>query len=277
MARVKPIQIDSMASHSQGVKAKKHLGQHFLNDHSIAERIAQSVQCLDPAAIILEIGPGTGALTRPLIDRFGTAVLALDVDSESVSFLRSAPWMDQNLVLEADFLRMQPTDLPDPKKKLVITGNFPYNISSQILFKLLDWREQSLELTGMFQKEVAERVCAQHGSKTYGILSVLIQTYFEAEYLFTVPPHVFTPPPKVQSGVLRLLRRKEALAPEIPYAHLKRVTKAAFNQRRKTLRNALKSGGLDINGVPSETLSLRAEQLSPSEFAQLAVAIPGTP
>jgi len=266
-----------MAAHSQGVRAKKHLGQHFLNDHSIAERIAQSVQCEDSSAIILEIGPGTGALTQPLINRFGKAVLALDVDGESVEFLQTASWIDKSQVMEADFLRMQTTDLPDPTKELVVTGNFPYNISSQILFKLLDWREQSVELTGMFQKEVAERVCATHGSKTYGILSVLIQTYFDAEYLFTVPPHVFTPPPKVQSGVLRLLRRKEPLEPEVPYAHLKRVTKAAFNQRRKTLRNALKSGGLQIDGVPLETLGLRAEQLSPADFATLAAAIPRTP
>jgi 16S rRNA (adenine1518-N6/adenine1519-N6)-dimethyltransferase len=137
----------------------------------------------------------------------------------------------------------------------------------------LEWRENCLEVVGMFQKEVAERVCAPHGSKVYGILSVLLQTYFETEYLFTVPPHVFIPPPKVQSGVIRLV--KKPIGPEaVPYKHLKRVTKAAFNQRRKTLRNALRSGGLDITHVSETFLTQRAEQLSPEDFSVLAASIP---
>mgnify|MGYP000887189177 CR=1 FL=1 len=261
-----------MAHKSHGVKAKKHLGQHFLNDESVALRIVESIQSVQQGSNLLEIGPGTGALTRHLVHRFGQAVLALEVDKESVAFLKEAPWIESNQVVQADFLAMKESELA-PSGNIIVAGNFPYNISSQILFKFLDWRERGTELVGMFQKEVAERICAPHGSKTYGILSVLVQTFYHAEYLFTVPPHVFTPPPKVQSGVLRLTQKTES-TDHINYAHLKRITKAAFNQRRKTLRNALKSGGLIIDGVHPDFLGLRAEQLSPGQFLQLADSIP---
>lgn len=256
-----------MVAKSNGVKAKKHLGQHFLEDPSVAERIAAAVQTNDSEACILEIGPGTGALTRPLIQRFGAQVLALDVDGESVQFLKQQEWLPDKSVQQGDFLRMPLGDL-NGNGTLVVVGNFPYNISSQILFKFLDWKDRGTELVGMFQKEVAERVCADHGSKTYGILSVLIQVYYEAEYLFTVPPHVFNPPPKVNSGVLQLSRR--AKWPEnVTYTDLKRVTKAAFNQRRKTLRNSLRAGGFTIDGIDEATLKLRPEQLCPEAFVDL--------
>jgi 16S rRNA (adenine1518-N6/adenine1519-N6)-dimethyltransferase len=253
------------------VSPKKHLGQHFLNDEAIALRIAQSVRCEGNQAFI-EVGPGTGALTTHLINRFGINLLALEVDQESIDHLRNEDWIASKQIINADILKV-PLDQLTSNEEVVIVGNFPYNISSQILFRALDWRENCVELVGMFQKEVAERVCAAHGSKVYGILSVLLQTYYDAEYLFTVPPHVFIPPPKVQSGVLRLIKKPSQ--PEgISYKHLKRVTKAAFNQRRKTLRNALRSGGLDISSVDEAFLTQRAEQLSPSEFATLAGSIP---
>lgn len=253
------------------VRPKKHLGQHFLKDETFAHRIAESIQVAD-ANLFLEIGPGTGALTKPLIERFGERVLAIDLDSESIAHLGTNPWIDPAQIREGDFLKLHASEIDVPAP-WVIAGNFPYNISSQILFKLLDWKENCSELVGMFQKEVAERVCAEHGSKTYGILSVLIQNYFDAEYLFTVPPHVFLPPPKVQSGVIRLTRKKSIEHP-VPYAHLKRVTKAAFNQRRKTLRNALKSASLNIEKVDEHLLNKRAEQLRPSDFIELAGSIP---
>ncbi|MBG27166.1 MAG: ribosomal RNA small subunit methyltransferase A [Crocinitomicaceae bacterium] len=256
-----------MVAKSNGVKAKKHLGQHFLEDPSVAERIAGSILTDHPDACILEIGPGTGALTRPLIQRFGSQVLALDVDSESAAFLKQQDWIPEGSVQRGDFLHMGLSDLGD-LRPIVVAGNFPYNISSQILFKFLEWKDRGTELVGMFQKEVAERVCAGHGSKTYGILSVLIQVYYEAEYLFTVPPHVFNPPPKVHSGVLRLRRRPE-WPEDVTYADLKRLTKAAFNQRRKTLRNSLRAGGFAIDGIDEATLKLRPEQLSPEAFVDL--------
>lgn len=257
-----------MGAKSNGVRAKKHLGQHFLEDLTVARRIADAIHPLSENAIVLEIGPGTGALTRPLIDRFGKQVRALDVDAESVEFLKRQDWIGGEAVVLADFLSLGLDDFPG-EHPLVIAGNFPYNISSQILFKFLDWKSRSTELVGMFQKEVAERVCAPHGTKTYGILSVLLQTYYHAEYLFTVPPHVFNPPPKVQSGVLRLERREHWPA-ELSYDHLKRITKAAFNQRRKTLRNSLRAGGFSIDGLDAETLGKRPEQLSPEAFVELA-------
>jgi 16S rRNA (adenine1518-N6/adenine1519-N6)-dimethyltransferase len=253
------------------VSPKKHLGQHFLNDAAIAKSIADAVTC-HSAKTIVEVGPGTGALTAHLIERFGPRLLALDVDTESVAHLKDESWIDPEQIVHADILKT-PLDQLTDEDEIVIVGNFPYNISSQILFRALEWRENCLEVVGMFQKEVAERVCAPHGSKVYGILSVLLQTYFETEYLFTVPPHVFIPPPKVQSGVIRLV--KKPIGPEaVPYKHLKRVTKAAFNQRRKTLRNALRSGGLDITHVSETFLTQRAEQLSPEDFSVLAASIP---
>ena len=259
--------------HSHSVKAKKHLGQHFLADQHTAQRIADSLVSVQGLAV-LEIGPGTGALTRPLLDRSDIDLWVIDVDHESVAHLKEQDWMPSDRILEGDFLKMTLSDSFN-EKQVVVCGNFPYNISSQILFKTLDTIHQVPQLVGMFQKEVAERVCSSHGSKVYGILSVLIQTYYHAEYLFTVPPEVFIPPPKVHSGVLRLIR-KEVQPEGFRFGHLKTIVKAAFNQRRKTLRNALRSAGLSLEGIDTATLGLRAEQLSPEDFQDLARVIQET-
>jgi len=256
------------------VRAKKHLGQHFLEDSHYAERIADALGESARTGIVLEIGPGTGALTRPLKDRTSKTPYGLELDAESVQFLLDTETLPRDHIIEHDLLKWSPNHHPDfQENPFTLVGNFPYNISSQILFWMLDHREQIPELVGMFQKEVAERVVAPHGSKTYGILSVLIQLYYNGVYLFTVPPGAFSPPPKVQSGVIRLCRVEEYNI-GVDYTHLKRVVKAAFNQRRKTLRNALRSGGFDISNVDEALLLKRAEQLSPQAFAQLAQAIP---
>ena len=262
-----------MVAKSNGVKAKKHLGQHFLEDPSVAERIATAIRTDDPQACILEIGPGTGALTRPLVQRFGAQVLALDVDDESVQFLQQQDWLPEGSVQHGDFLRMPLSDLETPGP-LVVAGNFPYNISSQILFRVLDWRDRVPECVGMFQKEVAERVAEGPGSKTYGILSVLLQAYYDIDYLFTVHEHAFDPPPKVKSGVIRLVRNDVSTLPHgVSHAHFVRVVKAAFNQRRKTLRNSIKNGGFDATRIPMPFQGQRAEQLSVDEFQELAAAL----
>lgn len=251
----------------QGVSAKKHLGQHFLKDPAISARIA-GLLGEGPEYDILEVGPGTGALTQPLLERFGGAVHVVEIDSESAEFLRNCGWIAADHVHEADLLRSTPEDL-GITGRFAVAGNFPYNISSQILFKVLDWRDRVPECVGMFQKEVAERVCAPHGSKTYGILSVLLQVYYSCEYAFTVEPGAFIPPPKVKSGVIRLARTPEA-DPDVDYAVLKRVVKAGFGQRRKTLRNALRAGGFDADTIPEDWKGKRAEQLSPRDFVELA-------
>ncbi len=257
--------------HSHSVKAKKHLGQHFLADEHTAQQIANSL--IESSGLaVLEIGPGTGALTRPLLQRGDIDLWTIDVDHESILHLRQQEWIAANRILEGDFLKMPLSEYFE-NQQVAICGNFPYNISSQILFKTLECRSQVPQLVGMFQKEVAERICSQHGSRVYGILSVLIQTYYHAEYLFTVPPEVFIPPPKVHSGVLRLVRKLED-PNGVEYRHLKIIVKAAFNQRRKTLRNALRAAGLDITQVDESFLTRRAEQLTPEAFSTLARSIP---
>ncbi|WP_088340292.1 16S rRNA (adenine(1518)-N(6)/adenine(1519)-N(6))-dimethyltransferase RsmA [Robiginitalea sediminis] len=257
-----------------GVRAKKHLGQHFLTDASVAARIADTLE-LAETNCLLEIGPGTGVLTAFLLEK-PIHLVAVELDAESARFLRdvftplqaSRGLLYQGFeVLEADFLRLDLQEVFEGRS-FAITGNFPYNISSQILFKLLDYRDRIPEFSGMFQKEVAERVCAGPGSKTYGILSVLIQAYYKAAYCFTVPPDVFDPPPKVSSGVLHL-HRLEA-APDWDYRDLKLVVKTAFNQRRKTLRNSLKSLALPDFIKEDAIFDRRPEQLSVSEFIALS-------
>lgn len=257
-------------SHSGPVRAKKHLGQHFLKDSAVSERIADLVP---PGSKhqILEVGPGTGALTQPLIQRHGKAVHVVEIDTESVAFLQAADWMDSDHIHSGDLLKSTP-DMLGMTGTFTLVGNFPYNISSQILFRALEWRDQVDGCVGMFQKEVALRVCAEHGSKTYGILSVLLQVYFRCEYAFTVGPGAFLPPPKVQSGVVRLVRTPNE-DPDIDYDILRRVVKAGFGQRRKTLRNALRAGGFDTNTIPEGWRGKRAEQLSPHDFVALARAV----
>lgn len=254
------------------VKAKKSLGQHFLNDEHIASEIAATIS---PAQLpadhpewgslpVLEVGPGMGMLTKYLLDA-GREVTAVELDAESVSFLaRVFPSLK---VVEADFLRLDLQGIYPGEFALI--GNYPYNISTQIFFKVLDNIDRIPVVAGMLQKEVAERICSKPGSKVYGILSVLLQAWYDCEYLFNVEPHVFTPPPKVRSGVLRLTRnaRKDL---GCDAALFKKVVKTAFGQRRKTMRNSL--AGLIPPGSPaldSNFMAERPERLSVEDFIQL--------
>lgn len=247
------------------VRAKKHLGQHFLRDKQIAEKIADSIQ--GTYDYILEVGPGTGALTFPLLERYPDQLHVIDVDKESIAWLKENLPLPHDRILEADFLKMDLEARFDAP--LAVIGNFPYNISSQILFKAYDNRNLVPEVAGMFQKEVAERIAEPPGSKRYGIISVLLQTYYDIEYLFTVHEHVFDPPPKVKSGVIRLTRndRKELPCDEKLFT---RVVKMAFNQRRKTMRNSLKAllNERDLD-KSYEVLNQRPEQLSVEDFISL--------
>lgn len=244
------------------VRAKKSLGQHFLKDLDVAARIAATVE--GSGLPVMEVGPGMGVLTRFLLDS-GCDVTAVELDSESVEYLHRE--MPDLRVVEGDFLKME-LDAIIPGQMALI-GNYPYNISSQIFFKLLDYKDKIPLASGMLQKEVAERICASPGSKVYGILSVLLQAWYDCEYLFSVPPAVFVPPPKVTSGVLRLTRnsRRELGVDE---ALFKSVVKTAFGQRRKTLRNSL----LPLLGsgnpfLQNELMSLRPERLGVEEFIEI--------
>ncbi|MDA8685704.1 16S rRNA (adenine(1518)-N(6)/adenine(1519)-N(6))-dimethyltransferase RsmA [Robiginitalea sp.] len=263
---------------STGVTAKKHLGQHFLTDTSVALRIAET---LPESGLenVLEIGPGTGVLTQFLLER-PIHLKAVELDPESVHYLNTAfslslsqkklPYASFE-VIPGDFLHM-PLDTLFSGAEFGITGNFPYNISTQIVFRVLELRDRIPFFSGMFQKEVAQRICAGPGSKTYGILSVLTQAYYDAEYCFTVPPEVFDPPPKVESGVLRLTR-KHQIDIDWDQKGLFHVVKTAFNQRRKTLRNSLKSLGISDNITEDSIFDRRPEQLSVPEFIALTKRI----
>ena len=253
-------------------RAKKHLGQHFLTGPGIAQEIAESITCHDGCNTVLEIGPGTGALTRHLLNRGDLDLHVIELDEESVEYLITEDIMPSSRVYGVDILNWKP-DMAFPSgTRFIVAGNFPYNISSQILFKVLDWRERVPELVGMFQKEVAERVAEGPGTKTYGILSVLLQTYYDIEYLFTVHEDAFEPPPKVKSGVIRLTRN-DMVDPGCTFLELKRVVKASFNQRRKTLRNALTNAGFEKDLIPEEFAPMRAEQLSVVQFHELTQAL----
>ncbi len=241
------------------VKAKKYLGQHFLKDEHIAERIALSLS--GSQRHLLEIGPGMGVLTKYLVTQPDLDFRCVEIDSESVAFLHERYPMLQ--VIEGDFLKMDLTTLFHDTFALI--GNFPYNISSQILFRVFDHRNLIPEVVGMFQKEVAERIAAHPGSKTYGILSVLLSAFYNIEYLFTVDEHVFNPPPKVKSAVIRLTRN-DVKRLECDEQLFVQTVKTGFNQRRKTLRNALKPMGRDLSSIPAELLAKRAEQLSVADF-----------
>jgi len=247
------------------VTAKKHLGQHFLTDLSIAEKIADTLSYKGYESI-LEIGPGMGVLTQFLLKK-NTETFVIEIDRESVEYLKSTYLNLQNNILSEDFLRF---DIATYFKHqpFAIIGNFPYNISTQIVFKTLEIRHLVPEFSGMFQKEVAERICEKKGSKTYGIMSVLVQAFYEAEYLFTVEPHVFNPPPKVKSGVLRLTRKENYTLPCNEKLFFT-VVKTAFNQRRKTLRNTLKSFNISKNITENSIFDLRPEQLSVEQFIEL--------
>lgn len=254
---------------SKPVRAKKHLGQHFLHDENIAEKISNTLT-LQGYKNVLEIGPGMGVLTKYLIKK-DIEIIALDLDTDSITYLIEN-YPEENLqILEADFLKTELTDLFGDEP-FAITGNFPYNISTQIVFKALENRAQIPEFTGMFQKEVAQRICEKEGSKTYGILSVLTQAFYDAEYLFTVKPGVFNPPPKVDSGVLRL-RRKEDFSLPCNEKLFYKVVKTGFQQRRKTLRNSLKTLNLSDKLKEDSIFGKRPEQLSVSQFISLTQKI----
>jgi 16S rRNA (adenine1518-N6/adenine1519-N6)-dimethyltransferase len=245
------------------VYPKKKLGQHFLNDKAIARKIADSLTGVGYSTV-LEIGPGMGILTGFLLERGFSDFHVIEIDNESVHFIK-AHFPDLNNVITGDFLSM---DIDKYfTERIAIIGNFPYNISTQIFFKVLKHRDKVVEIAGMLQKEVAERICEGPGSKTYGILSVLLQAFYKTEYLFTVPEHVFSPPPKVKSGVIRLIRNnvKNLDCDEVLFF---RVVKACFNQRRKTLRNSVRAA-FDLKRDDYREFGLRPEQLSVNQFVQL--------
>ena len=260
------------------IKAKKHLGQHFLKDEEIAEKIASTLS-LSGYKNVIEIGPGTGVLTKYLLKN-EIDLVAMDLDAESIVYLNNSfplehPEVMQGKgsfkVIEADFLKYDLVQLFG-EEQFAVTGNFPYNISTQIVFKMLEMKEQIPEFSGMFQKEVAARICGKEGNKTYGILSVLVQAYYDAEYLFTVSPEVFVPPPKVQSGVLRLTR-KENYKLDCDEKLFYKVVKSAFNHRRKTLRNSLKTFELSDILKEDAIFDQRPEQLAVADFIALTKKI----
>ncbi|MFT6243961.1 MAG: 16S rRNA (adenine1518-N6/adenine1519-N6)-dimethyltransferase [Salibacteraceae bacterium] len=247
------------------VRAKKHLGQHFLTDKSICERIANQYTKSNGCTKVLEIGPGMGALTEYLLE-MDLDLWAMEIDYDSVPYIQEHFPKMKGKVIEADFLKADLVELMGTEPFAVV-GNFPYNISSQILFKCLEYRNQVPEIMGMFQKEVAERIAEPPGSKRYGILSVLLQAYYDIEYCFTVDASAFNPPPKVQSGVIRCIRNKRQSLP-CDEKLFKTVIKMSFGQRRKTIRNSIKSLIKD-KGLESELLALRPETLSVDQFVEL--------
>lgn len=249
------------------VRPKKGLGQHFLTDLSVARRIAATLDDCKGMPV-LEIGPGMGVLTQFLVEE-GHDVTVVEIDTESVAYLRdNMPALPHERIVEGDFLRMDLHDLYGDLQFCVI-GNYPYNISSQIFFKVLDYKDQIPVCSGMLQREVAERLAAPPGTKARGILSVLLQAWYKVEYLFTVSENVFNPPPKVKSGVIRMTRRPEVTSLGCDEALFKTVVKTTFGQRRKTIRNSIKSllGGAPLPDSP--LLAMRPEQLSVEQFIEL--------
>ncbi len=246
------------------VRAKKHLGQHFLTDQTIALNIVNSLLEIDKVTPIIEVGPGTGVLTQFLINS-QVHFLAIDLDTESVNFLKNKYPEQSSKILMADFLKYDFKPFIGEKYNLI--GNFPYNISSQIMFNVLENKNHINCVVGMFQREVAMRIAEKPGTKVYGILSVLLQAFYDIEYLFTVNENVFNPPPKVKSAVIRLTRNNvnKLDCDEILF---KKVIKTAFNQRRKTIRNSVRSL-FNNNNLRNPLLDKRPEQLSVSQFVEL--------
>lgn len=251
------------------VRAKKHLGQHFLTDETVAEKIANALT-YSGYKNVLEIGPGMGVLTKYVIKK-DVDLHVIEIDTESVTYLNDNFPDLQGKIHEKDFLRYDIKEIFG-EDAFAIIGNFPYNISTQIVFKTLENRHQIPEFSGMFQKEVAQRIAAPHGNKTYGILSVLTQAFYDVTYLFTVPPGVFNPPPKVDSGVIRLSRKENFTLP-CNEALFFRVVKTAFQQRRKTLRNSLKIFQLPDELREDVVFNERPEQLSTQHFIDLTLKI----
>lgn len=251
------------------VRPKKHLGQHFLKDESVCQRIAEAVAEDLHVQKVLEIGPGMGALTKYLLQNDAFETHVVELDAESVEYLNINYPELKGRIYQRDFLKEDLSSLY--KEPFAVVGNFPYNISSQILFKVLDHKNQIPVVVGMFQKEVAVRVAEKPGTKKYGIISVLLQAWYDIEYLFTVNEHVFDPPPKVKSGVIRL-KRNNVTKLACDEKLFIRVVKTSFNQRRKTLRNSLKSIINELKPGLDTTLPLfdrRPETLSVEEFIEL--------
>lgn len=251
------------------VRPKKFLGQHFLHDQNIARRIVEGLQ-LTGNDVVLEIGPGMGVLTRYLTEISGVTLHLIEIDRESIAYLRQHyPALEQRII-EGDFLEFNFDNLPEGRLKII--GNFPYNISSQIFFRILEERNRVDQVVCMLQKEVADRIAAPPGNKAYGILSVLLQAFYSVDALFKVSPGVFMPPPKVMSAVIRL-RRNNVSKLDCDETLFVQVVKQGFNMRRKTLRNALKPLNLDEKFLPPGILDKRAEQLSVEMFIGLTKAI----
>ena len=260
------------------VRAKKHLGQHFLTDEDIAKKIADALT-ENGYDDVLEIGPGMGVLTKYLLEK-KPKITVMELDYDSVAYLKDTfPLEHIKLdttakkfeILEGDFLKKNIVDI-FKEKQVAIIGNFPYNISTQIVFKAIENREFVPEFAGMFQKEVAKRIAEKEGSKVYGIMSVLTQAFYDVEYLFTVPPTVFNPPPKVDSGVIRLIRKENYTLP-VDEKLFFRVVKTSFNQRRKMLRSSLKSFNISDSLKEDPIFTMRPEQLSVNRFIELTQKI----
>lgn len=249
------------------VQAKKALGQHFLADPNIASRIAKSLKGHESFDFVLEIGPGTGMLTRFLLQQEQITWYGVELDKDSVRFLENTYPEIKDRIITGDFLNFD----PEPYfgfNQFAVIGNFPYNISSQILFYVLNVRHRVPEVVGMFQKEVARRIAAPPGNKEYGILSVLMQAFYDVKVLFDVEPHVFIPPPKVKSSVISCLRKQHFML-ECNEKMFFNVVKTAFNQRRKTLRNSLKSLNINWSELPDRLRGERPEQLDVATFVQI--------
>lgn len=248
------------------MRAKKSYGQHFLKSDALAERIANSLQMAVPCQQILEVGPGKGRLTEHLL-ALDTDLVVVEADRDMVFYLKQNYPQLKGQIIEADFLKVD-LSLFFKKEPFALIGNFPYNISSQILFKMLEYKEQIPEMVGMFQKEVAERIVAPPGNKTYGVVSVLVQAYYEGELLFEVDKSEFSPPPKVQSAVIRL-ERKPSLDLGCSYKLFRQVVKLAFSQRRKMLRNTMKTLVKNENMLKETFFKQRPERLSVQDYVQL--------
>ena len=250
----------------QQVHAKKFLGQHFLTDLTVARRIAETLT----SGRTIEIGPGMGVLTQFLLKNPDIQLTAIEIDRESVAYLRE--WYPELDLIEGDFLKIDLNKMI-PEGEFNVIGNYPYNISSQIFFKVLEYKDRIPVCSGMIQKEVAERIASKPGKKAYGILSVLLQAYYDIEYLFTVDEHVFNPPPKVKSAVIRMTRNKRRRL-ECDEALFKTVVKTAFNQRRKQMRNSLQQLVGKGNPVLEEKIfTMRPEQLTVEQFVELTKMI----
>ena len=250
----------------QQVHAKKFLGQHFLTDLNVARRIAETIT----SGRTIEIGPGMGVLTQFLLQNHNINLTAIEIDRESVAYLKE--WYPELHLIEGDFLKIDLNTIV-PEGEFNVIGNYPYNISSQIFFKVLEYKDRIPVCSGMIQKEVAERLASKPGKKAYGILSVLLQAYYDIEYLFTVDEHVFNPPPKVKSAVIRMTRNRRRRL-DCNEALFKTVVKTAFNQRRKQMRNSLQQLVGKGNPILEEKIfTMRPEQLSVEQFIELTTLI----